>query len=410
MSAQRRNTLPRAYDAVDIHEDATPRSVDCDIPRMLAAQEARTGHRPTMLFTNIAEYPDRAVLGNPYPRAVMLAALGVTEHDWLTETSRRLTEPPTTRSQAVDGGPWREVAGSLGTLPIIKHRPGDAGRYITAAVGVTRSAASGTTNLGVYRVQLIGPDRGLIFFDPRTDAHANWLEATTSGRDLPIALFLGGDPTHMLVAASRLPNTGNDYDHAARLARRDILITGDPPAPLDAHYVIRGRVTAELATEGPFAEFKGYYVPARQSPTLIVDSVEAIDDAIYPTIVTGAESGVTLMALQNEYLMFEHLTGAGFHVGAVRYWPEARGEFVATIDCTDDLIEVTAAALDFDKRAKIIVAGPDICGHGLRDLWDRVASHGFQVVCAPYFRKGSLDGQRLGIALCHTPIGERVEY
>src|SRR5216117_402706 len=91
-------------------------------------------------------------------------------------------------------------------------------------------------------------------------------------------------------------------------------------------------VTDRLECEGPFGEFKGYYVDARQSPVLEVHNVVACPNPVYPAIVSGAESGLTLMALQNEYLMYWHLRGMSHPVRKVRYLIEGRGEFVALIE------------------------------------------------------------------------------
>ncbi|MFL6232707.1 MAG: UbiD family decarboxylase domain-containing protein [Thermoanaerobaculia bacterium] len=379
-----------------------PLSVDLEIARWMAGAEARLGRRPTVLFRRIVGYPGSAVLGNPYPRQVLLQALGIDETGWPAAVARRLDDPAP-GLLSVDPR-WSTLSG-LHQLPVVQHRPGDAGRYITAGVAVTRSLSTSRINLGVYRVQVVGPHRGRVFFDPRTDAHRNWQEAMAAGVPLPIAIFLGADPVFMLIAASRLPAIESDYDIAARLLGRNLELAGDPPVPTDAAYAVFGDVTGRLELEGPFGEFKGYYVEARESPVLEVRSVLRSETPVYPTIVTGRESGLTLMALQNEYLLHAHLQAAGFPVRSVRYPLESFGEYVVLIESDQPSAEIVDAAMTFDLRAKLI-----LCGRDLSRPWQALATHGFEVRDELYLRKGRAEGRRLGLLLDHPPEGRPVEY
>jgi 4-hydroxy-3-polyprenylbenzoate decarboxylase len=241
--------------------------------------------------------------------------------------------------------------------------------------------------------------------DPRTDGHRNLAAWQATGRPMPISVFLGADPVFALVAASRLPAEGDDYEVASRLLRQVVEVTGTPPVPTSATHVLRGRVLSRTAAEGPFGEFKGYYVDARQSNVLLVDEVMARPGAAFPTIVAGAESGLTLMSVPNEFLMYAHLTEHGFDIRSVRYPLTARGEFLTLIETPEPGDDLLAAAMDFDKRSKIVVCGPD-----LRDLWQAIATHGFSTRVSPYLRKGLVEGERLGLMLTIPPAGRPVEY
>lgn len=389
-------------DVVAVEEYNKPLSRYLEVAKWLAQQETERGFRPTVLFTNIKERPGCAVLGNPYPRRVLLAALGSSEATWLDDLHARLQSRPLPVRMAQPK--WNECRG-LDAIPILQYRPGDAGPYITSGIGVTRCPDTGRINLGVYRVQVGDNARGRIFFDPRTDAYRYWSQSIKKGHPLPIAVFIGADPVFMLVAASRLPSIESDYEIATQLLQREVALCGEPPVPLDATYVIHGKVTERLETEGPFAEFKGYYVDARLSPVLEVDSVLAVEEPVYPSIVTGRESGLTLMAMQNEYLMYTHLKRTYPEIRSVVYPLGARGEFLALIETPEPSEEITRAAMDFDTRAKIAICTPSVSG-----VWQSIAAFGLSAFCAPYFRKGQPDGQRLGITLDRPPVGTPVEY
>lgn len=393
--------LPEPYRAVQVHTHDEPVSALVELTHWLADEEQRRGHRPVTLFRRVREYPGAVVLGNPCPKPVLLAAMGLDPLTWLAELGRR------TRGSVPPGctapGGWREL-NNLDDVPVIQHRPGDAGRYITAGVTVTRSLR-GDVNLGVYRIQVVDGRKIRIFFDQRTDAHRNWREHIETGHDLPITVFIGADPVYLLVAASRLPVDGSDFDVAARLLGHPVVLDPELVVPVDAQYVLCGTVGATEETEGPFAEFKGYYVPERQSPVGNVHQVLAARRPYYPTIVTGSESGLTLMSLQNEYLLYSHLVERRFPVRSVTYPHAARAEFLALIQCDDPTPELLRIAMEFDPRAKVIA-----CGTDPRNFWQTVALHGFSAVTDTYFRKGVEYGQRIGILFDHETKGYPVEF
>lgn len=395
--------LPAYYAATGLFRGTEPVSTDVELARRLAEIESDLGYRPTVAFTELSDHPGLTVLGNPYPRSVLLAALGTEEERVLTDMAGRLGggSPGWTRVDPPAG--WEPAA--LDRLPVVRHRPGDVGPYITAGIVVTTRPDGTGLNLGVYRIQLVGGGEARIFMDPRTDGYRNLGAWLAVGEPMPISVFLGAEPPYALVAASRLPAEGDDYDIAARLLGARVEVAGDPPVPVSATHVLTGRVFGRTAPEGPFGEFKGYYVDARMSNVLEFDEVLVRPGCPYPTIVAGAESGLTLMRLQNEYLMYAHLTGRGFAVRSVRYPLSARGEFLALIETAEPSAELLAEAMDFDVRSKVT-----ICGPRLRSVWQEVATYGFTTSVAPYYRKGQVHGQRIGLVLDEPPTGRPVEY
>ncbi|KRD23282.1 MULTISPECIES: UbiD family decarboxylase [unclassified Streptomyces] len=398
--------LPGCYDAVDLYTYDRRISSRVEVAQTLAGIEKEHGARPTVVFTDIAERPGTRVLCHPYPREVLLAALDTTEDKHLPEMSRRLAGPvPSPGAAERPAVTRRELPGLLDDLPILQHRPADAGPYITAGVGVTTRPDGSGVNLGFYRTQVVGPDEARIFLDPRTDGHRNLLAWLETGRPMPISLFLGADPALTVVAASRLPAEGDDYEIAARLLGRSLGVGGFPPVPDDATHVVTGFVEERDEVEGPFGEFKGYYAEARRSNVLTVTGVSATPGAPWPTIVAGARSGLTLMSFQNEYLMYAHLQGLGYPIRSVHYSIRARGEFVAYIETDAPSQELVREAMTFDVRSKVVICGPDLTNPG-----QALATYGFTTRTEPYYRKGRVEGERIGLALVIPPDGWPTEY
>ncbi|GHH76910.1 hypothetical protein GCM10018793_23860 [Streptomyces sulfonofaciens] len=398
--------LPACYDAVPLYTYDARLSRRVEVARTLAEIEKAHGARPTVVFTDIAERPGERVLCHPYPRAVLLAALSTTEERHLAEMAGRLAGPvPRRAARTPAAAGRRELPGLMDDLPVLQHRPGDAGPYITAGVGVTAMPDGSGVNMGYYRIQVVGPTAARIFLDPRTDGHHNLLAWREVGRPMPISIFLGADPAIAVVAASRLPAEGDDYDIASRLLGRPVTTGGSPPVPDDATHVLTGLVQHRDETEGPFGEFKGYYAEARQSNVLTVGGVFATPGAPFPTIVAGGESGLTLMSFQNEYLMYAHLLERGYPIRSVRYSIEARGEFVVYLESDEPSRELVREAMAFDVRSKVIVCGPDLSNPG-----QALATYGFTTQTEPYYRKGKVEGERIGLALVIRPVGRPTEY
>jgi 4-hydroxy-3-polyprenylbenzoate decarboxylase len=397
--------LPDCYRSVELFRCDEPLATDVELARRHAELEAQLGTRPTTVFTHLTDRPGHRVLGHPYPRPVLLAALGMTEENRLGAMYDRLSatgEPyPVVRAE-----PVTEPV-DLGSLPVVRHRPGDAGRYVTAGVTVTRAPDGGPVNLGIYRIQLVTDRRARIFLDARTDGHRHLRSWLAAGEAMPIAVFLAADPLFVLAGAARTLRDGaDDYATVAALAGRAVDVTGDPPVPGDAGYVIRGRVLPDLGVEGPFGEFKGYYAGPRRSNEFEITAVEARRPLVpYPTIVAGAGTGLALSRFQAEYTLYAALRRDGFAVRSVSYPLDFRGEFLALVEAAEPSRELLAAAMRYDRRAKLI-----ICGTDLSRPWQAVSTHGFDALTEPYLRKGTVEGDRVGLLLRIPPEGRPVEY
>lgn len=189
----------------------------------------------------------------------------------------------------------------LTQLPVIQCWPEDgkdnpalphARRYITMGCVVCEYPQTGARNVGIYRVQLLGPKLAAMHIHPPHDGAANWRAWKDLGKPMPAAIVLGGEPSIAYAASAPLPPGMDELMLAGFLQGHAIEMvpckTIDLAVPANAEIVIEGLVAHdELVTEGPFGDHTGFYSPAGAFPVFHVTAITRRRDAIYPTTVVG---------------------------------------------------------------------------------------------------------------------------
>jgi len=181
----------------------------------------------------------------------------------------------------------------LNILPVLKCWPHDGGRYITLPLVHTRHPLTGKTNLGMYRMQVMGSDLTGMHWH-RHHTGARHFEAwKKEGKRMPVTVTLGGDPVYTYAATAPMPEEIHEYLLAAFLRRTRVTLvkclTNDLWVPADSDFVIEGYVdpTEELVKEGPFGDHTGFYSLADFYPSFHVTCITHRKNAVYPTTVVG---------------------------------------------------------------------------------------------------------------------------
>jgi 2,5-furandicarboxylate decarboxylase 1 len=208
--------------------------------------------------------------------------------------------------EVVESGPCQDVVKTAGIdlgrdLPVLRHSPGDAGRFITAGVVIVRDPETGVHNASYHRLQLLGPDRTAIRLDYGRHLRTAYERAQRLGRPLPIAVCLGSDIALHFAAAfmgSQMPLDNDELAAAGGLAGRPLemvrCVSQDLRVPAETEVVIEGEVTAETAHEGPFAEFVGYQSDAGPAPVVHVTALTHRRDPIYHAINGAGRETIVL--------------------------------------------------------------------------------------------------------------------
>jgi 4-hydroxy-3-polyprenylbenzoate decarboxylase len=198
------------------------------------------------------------------------------------------------RPQTVKRGACQQVVLTgddvdLGKLPVLTCWPDDGGPFITLPAVITHDPKTGTRNVGMYRMQVLGPRETAMHWQLHKDGRADYL--MSDGR-MEVAVALGLDPITAYSASAPLPKHIDELMLAGFLrgAAVDLVkgVTVDIEVPADAEIVLEGYVEQDdLADEGPFGDHTGFYTPVEQFPVFHVTAVTMRRDAIYPSIVVG---------------------------------------------------------------------------------------------------------------------------
>jgi 4-hydroxy-3-polyprenylbenzoate decarboxylase len=205
----------------------------------------------------------------------------------LSARAKVLSRPPAQEANLPD----------LADLPVQTPWPGDAGPLITWPVVITRPHGSeagqvGRYNLGIYRAQVIGPDRLILRWLAHRGGAAHHRGWERAGEPMPVAVALGCDPAFLLSAALPLPESVSEltFSGVLRGARAEIAAARTVPLMVPAHaeIVVEGWVhPGETAPEGPFGDHTGYYNATEPFPVMRVSRITCRRDPLYLSTVTG---------------------------------------------------------------------------------------------------------------------------
>ena len=366
-----------------------PLKTDLEIAKTMLMLENERKYRPTVLFTNVIDYPDIPVLMNAFKRDRIYKMINNNDTDNLDNLylTYNNTSPKIILKKPND----LKKLERLYDMPILKHQIGDAGFYITTGVTITQNFDCNNSNLGIYRIQVIDKKRALIFFSSDSDGYKNYQEFMDHSVSMPVSISIGANMAYYVCGAAKLSYQYDDYEIVSRLLGAPIhLYDLKVPAPIESQFIITGHVVQQKDWEGEFGEFKGYYGGKTFSPVLEVDEIYSCKSPFYPGLSAGKESGLTLSAVQGEILMYFHLKNK-FDILSAKYRIEEYGEFVAIIETPQPCKELINHTFEYDKRLKFV-----ICGKKINDPWKELSIFPFRTVINDYYYKGNICGEKVG--------------
>lgn len=189
---------------------------------------------------------------------------------------------------------WEGAEVDLGKLPIQTCWPGDVAPLITWGLTVTRGPHKSRQNLGIYRQQVIAPNKVIMRWLAHRGGALDYRDfcQTNPGEPYPVAVALGADPATILGAVTPVPDSLSEYQFAGLLrgAKTEIIkcLTHDLQVPASAEIVLEGYIYPdETAVEGPYGDHTGYYNEQERFPVFTIERITMRRDPIYHSTYTG---------------------------------------------------------------------------------------------------------------------------
>ncbi|MDL1867377.1 4-hydroxy-3-polyprenylbenzoate decarboxylase [Betaproteobacteria bacterium PRO4] len=189
---------------------------------------------------------------------------------------------------------WEGDDVDLGKLPIQTCWPGDVAPLITWGLTVTRGPHKPRQNLGIYRQQVIAPNKVIMRWLAHRGGALDYRDfcQTNPGQPYPVAVALGADPATILGAVTPVPDSLSEYQFAGLLrgAKTEVVkcLTHDLQVPASAEIVLEGYIYPdETAVEGPYGDHTGYYNEQETFPVFTIERITMRRDPIYHSTYTG---------------------------------------------------------------------------------------------------------------------------
>jgi 4-hydroxy-3-polyprenylbenzoate decarboxylase len=278
------------------------------------------GDQPAVLFENV-EGSTMQVLGNAFGS---IKRLGVAlETNDFSEIGRRITELTKMKLPSgmlnklkmlpklseigeygpkyVDHGPVTEVVEtdsnkiSFNSLPVLKSFPGDAGRFITFGMTVTKHPETGIRNLGVYRIQIIDDKHAIMHWQTHKRGAEHYkIIKEQNKKKIDVAIVIGADPATVFSAVAPVPEGMDKYLFSGIIRKKGVKLVkcktmdNDLEVPANSEIVLEGYIDPnDIRMEGPFGDHTGYYTPAEPFPTFTLTGIMRRNHPIYLTTVVG---------------------------------------------------------------------------------------------------------------------------
>ena len=189
---------------------------------------------------------------------------------------------------------WEGADVDLSKLPIQHCWPGDVAPLITWGLVVTRGPNKPRQNLGIYRQQVIAPNKVIMrWLAHRGGAldYQDWCK-THPGEPFPLAVVIGADPATILGAVTPVPDSLSEYQFAGLLrgAKTELVkcLGSDLQVPASAEIVLEGVIhPGETALEGPYGDHTGYYNEQETFPVFTIERITMRRNPIYHSTYTG---------------------------------------------------------------------------------------------------------------------------
>lgn len=253
---------------------------------------------PAILFEDVPGYPKgmRLLSGATNSSKRLAIALGFPVPQGPLDVVRAYRDRMKTHQpippKIVTNGPVlqnvdRDDQVDLLKFPVPRLHELDGGRYIgTDDLVITRDPEENWINAATYRSMVQDRNHVNIWMSPGKHGRQIREKYFRAGKPCPVLISCGHDPLLFLAGGNELKFGLSEYDYAGghRGLPYDVVLSElhGLPMPADAEIVLEGEmIPGNVAKEGPFGEFTGYYASSpSEQPLVHVKRVYYRDDPI----------------------------------------------------------------------------------------------------------------------------------
>jgi 4-hydroxybenzoate decarboxylase len=280
-----------------------------DIRRVCVAAGRISATAPAIMFERILGYPGKRIVSGVHGSFANLALLlGLSKGSSVKQLFFALRErwgcdqPLITRINPglapVHQHRIEKDINLYELLPLYRINEYDGGFYIAKASVASRDPMApndfSKQNVGIYRIQIHGPDLFSLDAVPSHDMGTHIRAAEQNNKPLKIAAMIGNHPAMPMFAATPVNYDESEYAYVSQMMGTPLELTeaGNGVDILaQSELVIEAElINNERILEGPFGEFPGTYSGVRRLNLFRVTAVSHQSNPIFESIYIGARS------------------------------------------------------------------------------------------------------------------------
>ena len=238
-----------------------------------------------------------------------------TKADILREYRKRQGEARPVQVVPASEAPVKEVVlpggdADLSLLPVNQHAELDSGKYITIGHMICKDPDTGIPNVGVYRHEVKGRNQLGVMLSAAH--HAGYIARRYAelGKPMEVAIFIGHHPAVALGSLFQGDMDANELELMGGILGEPLEVTQaetvDLLVPAYAEIVIEGTIDPQnMITDGPFAEWEGYYGIELKCYLIQVTCITMRQDAIYHDLAPSQREHVTASVLGKTNIVYK---------------------------------------------------------------------------------------------------------
>ncbi len=270
-----------------------PVSVDYGLSSLASGLESQ----PSII--HLKEYPNiNAVVGICGNRDSLARSIGTTKDKLIFKISEGMDRQG---ELSIEKSPFLE--NKINKPEIIKYLPipifyrEKKRRYFSSSIVIAKNVTTGTQNMSFHRMMYLGANKFSIRITPR---HLYEI-FNNEEKDLEVAIVIGVHPAIEIAAATSYTPDFDELRFASFLLNGiNVTKIGNLLVPSDAEIVMHGRITKNVAEEGPFVDLTGTMDIERKQPIFECDELYYRNDPLLRIIIPGGLEHRILMGASQE--------------------------------------------------------------------------------------------------------------